>query len=145
VNLFEVVLMAEQIVQRIAIVGSRHFRNWRLVADYVNSLPPGTVVMSGGAYGVDSWAEKAAKDRRLKTDIYPIIKPPGGFAHKGEFRDAAMSCNKDIVRHADAVVSFWDGSSRGTLSTIHIAREQSKPVHIFFPNDAQVRLEDRVD
>lgn len=42
---------------RVAIIGSRRFPYPIVVVDFVRSLPAGTVVVSGGAPGVDSWAE----------------------------------------------------------------------------------------
>jgi hypothetical protein len=47
----------------VAIVGSRYFPRLDAVTLFVNSLMPGTLVISGGAKGVDKAAENAAQAR----------------------------------------------------------------------------------
>lgn len=39
-----------------------------------------------------------------------------------------MIRNRDIVRMADVVVTFWDGVSRGTGNTIDLASKAGKKV-----------------
>lgn len=51
--------------ERVAIVGSRDYPALGEVTAYVESLPAGTVVVSGGTRGVDQTAEKAARARGL--------------------------------------------------------------------------------
>lgn len=51
----------------VAIVGSRRFPHKHWIDKCVDSLNPGTIVVSGGARGVDSWVEERAKQRK---DIY---------------------------------------------------------------------------
>jgi predicted Rossmann fold nucleotide-binding protein DprA/Smf involved in DNA uptake len=109
---------------KIAIVGSRGYYNLDKVCDYVESLPADTVVVSGGAQGVDLAAEMAAKRCGLKTEIYPAQWNKYG-------RAAGYLRNKDIVAAADKVVAFHDGVSKGTQHTINIAREMGKPLVIF--------------
>lgn len=46
--------------ERVAVVGARNHPNLDLVREYVRSLPDGTVVVSGGADGVDTAAREAA-------------------------------------------------------------------------------------
>ena len=55
---------------RIAIVGSRNYTDADGVVEYVNSLPDDTIVITGGADGVDSIAEGAARKRGLEVIIY---------------------------------------------------------------------------
>ena len=52
-------------MEKVAIVGSRDFPDMVAVTDYVNELPQDTRVISGGARGVDTVAEKAARDRGM--------------------------------------------------------------------------------
>src|SRR3546814_6456627 len=54
----------------IAIVGSRSYPRPDLVQAYVAGLPGGCVVVSGGAPGVDSVAEAAAKAAGLETVVF---------------------------------------------------------------------------
>ena len=45
---------------RVAIVGSREYSDIDAIVEYVNSLPADTIVVTGGARGVDQIAEAAA-------------------------------------------------------------------------------------
>lgn len=98
---------------RIAIVGSRGWTDEDTVQRYINTIPDGSVVVSGGARGVDSIAEKFARARGLEV---VVIKPDWS---KG--RGAGMERNGEIVAQSDVVVAFWDGKSPGTQNTINRA------------------------
>lgn len=123
-------------MKHIAIVGSRPFpdapfntRICQQVFAYVSTLPKDTVIVSGGAAGVDSYAVKAGKYYGLPDPIVHLPKwqyPDGSFNNKAGFER-----NELIVRDADEVVAFWDGKSKGTGSTIRIAQHANKPVNIF--------------
>ena len=56
--------------KRIAIIGSRDFPTAQLVEAYVASLPDDSIVVSGGAKGVDSWAVQAAENRGLEVKVF---------------------------------------------------------------------------
>lgn len=111
---------------RVAIVGSRDYEKLDQVRAYVAKLPPGTVVVSGGARGVDSVAENAAKEHGLATLIFPVT--PQEWKKYG--KRAGFLRNKQIVENCDRVVAFWDGFSPGTLSTIHLAQAAKKTVEV---------------
>ena len=53
--------------ERVAVVGSRGYPDRAAVAAYVQALAEGTVVVSGGARGVDRWAADAAAECGLET------------------------------------------------------------------------------
>lgn len=108
----------------IAIIGSRTFKHLDRVREYVNSLPEGTTIVSGGAQGVDIVAELAARKRKLAVQVFlPKWKEHG--------RAAGYRRNYTIVDAADKVVAFWDGVSRGTKHSIDYAKAQGKPVEIY--------------
>jgi|ERR1035437_5399223 hypothetical protein len=109
--------------KKIAIVGSRKFRDLSMVKDYVDSLPEDTVIVSGGAIGVDKAAEEAAVAKGLTTKIFlPDWKSFGLKA--GYLR------NVQIVDEADEVVAFYDGASKGTAISMDLARKANKPLKI---------------
>lgn len=109
---------------KIAIVGSRDYANLPQIRHYVQSLPRGTIIVSGGARGVDSVAEAAAVECGLQTLIfYPDWDKHG--------RSAGFIRNNDIIKSSDIVVAFWDGVSRGTLSSINLAKKYGKPLVIY--------------
>jgi predicted Rossmann fold nucleotide-binding protein DprA/Smf involved in DNA uptake len=109
---------------KIAIVGSRDYDNLRNVRLYVLSLPEGTIIVSGGARGVDQAAERAAKERDdMQTLIYKADWESYG-------KSAGYRRNITIVDQADWIVAFWDGKSKGTLHTITEAAKRGKEITI---------------
>ena len=114
--------------ERVAIVGSRNFTKLWRVSRYVTSLPRATVVISGGARGVDQTAEKTAKHLGMTTSIH---KPPKEEAAASrEYIRALFARNLKIVMDCDRLVAFWDGESNGTLDTIRKAVLHGKEVVI---------------
>jgi hypothetical protein len=109
---------------RVAIVGSRGYPLMDSIDLFVQTLPPDTVVVSGGARGVDREAARAARRHGLSTMVF--------FADWATYgRRAGMVRNEQIVDHADQIVAFWDGQSPGTADTIRKARRKGLPVRIF--------------
>lgn len=108
---------------KIAIVGSRDFPDLAQVTSYVATVPPDSIIISGGARGVDQQAEEAARARGLQV----ISHKPDWEKHG---RMAGIVRNRLIVKDADVLVAFWDGQSRGTKSSIDMAREKGIPVVI---------------
>ena len=111
---------------KIAIVGSRNWKDLLRIKKYIDMLDEETVVISGGAMGVDRAAEQLAKMRGLETKIFPADWKRYG-------RSAGMRRNNDIVNEADCVVAFWDGESKGTYHTICLSAKAGKPLLIFLP------------
>ena len=111
---------------KIAIVGSREYPRPQDVTDYVARLPADTVIVSGGARGVDSWAERAARARGLAVEIFPANWTAYG-------KRAGYVRNAEIVKASDRVVAFWDGESRGTAHTMECAKHYGKPLEVIRP------------
>ncbi len=110
---------------RVAIVGSRHFAAPNRVNEYVASLPRGASIITGSASGVDAAATRAAREKGI-----PIQVMPASFE---EMADAskATARNQRLVDACDVLVAFWDGSSKGTRSTVERALDSGKEVHVF--------------
>ena len=123
------------LTHRIAIIGSRNYPDPSAVRRFVSELPADWVVVSGGASGVDSWAEEAAFDRDLQTVVFPADWERHG-------RAAGPIRNAQIVDFTDEVVAFWDGASRGTLNTVVQAVRKSLPVRVVGSNGQDLRLDD---
>lgn len=116
---------------RVAIVGSRDFSDPALVERVVADLPADTVVVSGGARGVDSWAVAAAQRRGLQTEV---IRPEG----EKYGRSAGFKRNVLIIERAERVIAFWDGKSNGTRHSIDLAKKACKPVDLIIVNPGGV-------
>lgn len=110
-------------------MGSRDFPNLDQVREYVRSLPRDTIIVSGGARGVDTAAEYEANVQAMQTMIFPADWERLG-------KRAGFERNKSIIAYADEVVAFWDGESKGTFHSIELARKKGIPVKVYGPQEA---------
>lgn len=104
---------------KLAIVGSRAFSALGLVKSFVCKQEFGTVIISGGAAGVDRMAEVTAHLIGFGTMIYKAEWDKYG-------QGAGFKRNLTIVEKADEVVAFWDGRSKGTKHTMDLAEKAGK-------------------
>lgn len=111
----------------LAIVGCRHFDNYKLFCKCIESLDildDVEYIVSGGAAGTDSLAERYAREHAIPFKVYP--------ANWNKFgRSAGYRRNKQIIDDATYVIAFWDFKSPGTKHSINLAREQKLPGKIF--------------
>ena len=108
---------------RVAVIGSRGIDQ----ADLSRYIPEeATMLISGGAMGVDSLAEAYAAEKGLPIKV---IKPQYSLFGKR----APLVRNRQIVECADLVVAIWDGESSGTAYTIDYAHEKGVPVRLYIP------------
>lgn len=115
--------------QRVAIVGSREYPDMEEVRRFVRLLPEGTVVVTGGAEGVDNEAITAAHEVFLSVEIHwPDWNTHGKAA--GPLR------NTTIVKDCDKLVAFWNGYSSGTSDVIEKARRAGKLDKVFIKRRA---------
>ena len=107
---------------RIAIVGSRNFNDYEVLKTALESLKKkATLIVSGGAKGADSLGERWAKENNIETLIF--------LPDWEKYRKAAgFIRNQEIVLNCDVCVAFWDGQSKGTLSTIELCKKAGKEV-----------------
>lgn len=92
------------------------------VIEYVDSLPEGSVVVSGGAQGVDAVAATRARQRGLEV----VEHMPDYERHGGKM--APLVRNILIVDDSDEVTAFPAPWSTGTWHAVGIARDKEKPV-----------------
>ena len=109
---------------RVAIVGSRGFSDSRLLASTMCTVLEHytiTEVVSGGARGADTLGEQWAKAHGIPTRVF--LPDWNRFGRSAGFRR-----NRDIIDNCDLCVAFWDGQSRGTKSSIDLAKQAGKRV-----------------
>lgn len=82
-----------------------------------------SLIISGGASGVDTLAEKYAD----KHKISKLIMYPQYNLYK---RGAPLKRNEKMIEVADEVLVFWDGKSKGTKYSIDFATKQGKNVNV---------------
>ncbi len=99
----------------IAIVGSRDLK----ITNIGEYIPFCEEIVSGGAKGVDTGAAEYAQNNNLKLTVFlPQYEKYG--------RAAPIIRNREIVNHADKIIAFWNGKSKGTLSVINYAKKVEK-------------------
>ena len=106
---------------KVAVVGSRSLN----VPDLQKYLPHQlTEIVSGGAAGVDRCAREYAQQNQIPlTEFLP--------QYDRYRRAAPIKRNEQLVAYADCVIAFWDGQSKGTLSSIQYALRAHKELHVY--------------
>ena len=111
------------LIKKIAIIGSRDFKNKSLLDETMQKLLEKYTIshiVSGGAKGADTLGVQWANKQKIETIVFhPNFKKRKNAYH---FR------NRQIVKEADIVVAFWNTHSTGTKYTINFAKTLEKDV-----------------
>jgi hypothetical protein len=111
---------------KLAVIGSRTFKDYDLMKEELsklNSKEEITEIVSGGAKGADSLAERYAKEFNIPVKVFEANWDKHG-------RRAGPLRNIKIVDYCDSLIAFWDSKSTGTKHSIGLAKEQKKSVVI---------------
>ena len=110
----------------VIIAGSRGFNNYGLLCEkcdkfFARKTP--TMILCGEARGADTLGRRYAEEHGIAVGSFP--------AEWGKYgRAAGILRNQEMLKHADALVAFWDERSSGTRNMIDIACEKGIPVRI---------------
>lgn len=116
---------------RLAVVGYRGFHDYEWARKEINTLleeerKEGETlecIVSGGAKGADTLAERYAEEHCIKMEVYsPDWKKLG--------KAAGLIRNTDIVERATHVLAFLSEKSRGTPDTIKKAKALGRYVRV---------------
>jgi len=117
---------------KIAVVGSREFCDMNFVQNIVSKeLMNKDILISGGARGVDTWAEEVLpilNNGLLNFKVSKRIFKPDWDKYG---KSAGYKRNKLIIDEADKVIAFWSGKSKGTKHSIDLAIQAGKPIDIY--------------
>lgn len=103
---------------KLLIIGSRTITDF----DLTNHIPEETsLIISGGAKGMDTVAEKYADKHGIEK---LIIKPQ----YEKYGRAAPIKRNEIMVDMADLVLAVWDGKSKGTERALKYAQKKNKQI-----------------
>jgi hypothetical protein len=112
---------------RTIICGSRNISNFDILEHAI--VAAGweiSVVISGGARGVDTLAETWA---RLNAKPLEVFKP-----HWRLGRHAGVLRNLEMISVAEAMIAIWDGASPGTFHSIQNARKSNLVLSVYTPD-----------
>lgn len=105
---------------KLLIVGSRSIKEF----DLSGYVPEDTdLIISGGASGVDTLAERYADEHKISK---LILRP--NYARYG--KAAPLKRNEVMVEAADRVLVIWDGASKGAKYTADYAKKKGKAVEV---------------
>lgn len=108
-----------------AIIGSRGYENYaQFEATLDLKHKDITKIVSGGARGVDSMAERYALEHNIELVVFPADWDRYG-------KSAGYRRNVDIVNAAEHVIAFWDFQSKGTKHSLNLAQQANKPYTIY--------------
>lgn len=118
---------------KIAVIGSRNFKDQKLLRTILDAETQMMELITGGAVGADTMAENWAKEKRLPVKI---IKPD--YKKFGNY--APLERNNQIINSAEKVIAFWDGQSKGTQYVIKECQRLRKPIKVVKYQTAQINL-----
>ncbi len=109
---------------KIGIVGNRTGWNYERIKEVLDKhVNDNDILISGGAEGVDSFAQQYAKEKGLEFRIiYPNFKLPSPKRY--------FDRNTKITFKSDMLIAFDKKQHSGTLNTINTAKRQNKAVII---------------
>ena len=116
----------------LAIVGSRSFSDYAMLKRKIDEFYPNEegiikLIVSGGAKGADTMAERYALENKIKMKRLR----PNWRNEKGVYNPrAGFERNKEIVSCSDHVVAFWDNKSTGTRDSINHAKRLGKRLDV---------------
>lgn len=129
---------------KVAIVGGRSFTNQALVVGVLDKLlvnkrdTHSISIINGGAKGADNCGKVYGLMRQFEIitmeAAWRDLTVEGAVirtSDHGQYNArAGYDRNQKMREEADAVVAFWDGSSRGTKEMIEASREMGIPVRV---------------
>ena len=114
---------------KVIIAGSRSFTDYALLKAYadfkLSAVQDAIEVVSGGARGADALGERYAKEKGYWLTVFPADWQKYG-------KSAGYKRNSEMADYADALIAFWDGSSRGTKHMIDLAESKGLMIGVKF-------------
>ncbi|MFE4571376.1 DUF2493 domain-containing protein [Paenibacillus chitinolyticus] len=113
---------------KVIIAGSRTFSDYEMLKrklDSLLTLQPRNeiVIVSGAAKGADKLGERYATEKG-----YRISSHPADWDRHGN--SAGYIRNEEMAKEANALIAFWDGTSKGTKHMIDLAKKHGLQVRV---------------
>ena len=112
---------------KVIIAGSREFNDYKRlckICDHLLSKQKNIEIVSGTAKGADQLGEKYANERG-----FLIKKFPADWNKCG--KSAGYKRNIEMAEYGDALIAFWNGTSKGTKHMIDIANSKKLKVRVY--------------
>lgn len=115
-------------VFKLIVAGGRDFDDWKLLSESLHTLltnkwSGGIEIVEGGARGADRMGYEYARANTLAHKRFNADWDTHG-------KKAGILRNIEMAEYADALVAFWDGTSRGSLHMIETMKKLGKPVRV---------------
>ena len=114
-------MMAKEL-DKVAVIGSRSFKAFDIMKKFLDTEGK-FILVSGGAEGADSYAEKYADMKGFQKIIYKPDYDTYG-------RTAPLIRNEKIIDECDRIIAFYDGVSPGTRHAMELAKKKGKSVQL---------------
>ena len=128
-------------MRRIIIAGSRDYSNYDVIRSTMSTFdllekykPENIEIVSGGCRGVDTLAEKLAKEFGYKFTEFPADWSLGKRA--GYLRNKQMA--EYAAKENGMLVAFWDMKSRGTKLMIDLAKKYKLQIYVINTENLEV-------
>lgn len=111
---------------KVIIAGGRDFNDYDKLRDICDIAFKNHVdieIVSGSAKGADLLGERYAIERGHQVKRFPADWDKYG-------KGAGYRRNVEMADYAGALLAFWDGSSRGTLHMINIAKDRGLKIKV---------------
>lgn len=121
---------------QIGVIGSRSFKDKMAVYSLLDKIfkkYPGAIIVSGGAYGPDSFAFDYCIDYG-----HDILVCGAGWETYGKI--GALMRNQRIADHSDIIIAFWDERSHGTVDCMKKAKRAGRIVYTYDKNTESLKL-----
>lgn len=116
----------EGILIYILVAGSRNYYNYsefKNVMDYTNNKYHIIEIISGGARGADSLAERYAKENNIPIKVFPanwdMYGKTAGFIRNTEMHNYLQNFKDRMC------ICFWDGQSHGTVHNFKLCKNNN--------------------
>ena len=114
---------------KVIVAGSRNFNDYVTLSKVLDMAldtikdKSKIVIVSGKAKGADSLGERYANDKGYKIKEFPADWDAHG-------KSAGYIRNEEMAKYSDALIAFWDGTSRGTKHMVDLANKHKLQVRV---------------
>jgi len=131
----------EVTMRNIGIIGARKYKDKQSVINLVNTIPPGSAIVTSSCRGVCMWAGEAAKSRGLLVKTFsPDLT---NVRDRIEMVERYYERNRQLIAACDIVHAFISqeaGLTGGTKFEVQYAKRLGKEVYLHWENSIVQRI-----